>query len=201
MAELAREEPQRAGHVRDARGRSVRPLDPTAMRLVRRGEGIPADLLKEMSGRIGMRMTWRESWLVGPPRVTRCVMFGQVVLVGVLVTVGPLAIIRRPDFGSVTSYLFILCATVFSLYALRTAARRTFARRAADVMLEYVRCPYCGYNLRLLRADPLDGATVCPECGCAWRLDDHSRSDGERDDARGAPRESGAGKAEGNASG
>ena len=28
------------------------------------------------------------------------------------------------------------------------------------------------FLLRLLPTDPADGATVCPECGCAWKLED-----------------------------
>jgi hypothetical protein len=47
--------------------------------------------------------------------------------------------------------------------------RRRFGR-VAGVMLRHLRCPHCGYNMRDLPADPGDGATVCPECGCAWRL-------------------------------
>jgi hypothetical protein len=38
-------------------------------------------------------------------------------------------------------------------------------------MLKHRRCPHCGYDLRLLPIDSNDGATVCPECGCAWSLD------------------------------
>ena len=37
-------------------------------------------------------------------------------------------------------------------------------------MLQHRRCPHCGYDLRLLPDDCSDGATVCPECGCAWKL-------------------------------
>jgi hypothetical protein len=37
-------------------------------------------------------------------------------------------------------------------------------------MLKHFRCPHCGYDLRRLPADPADGATTCPECGCSWRL-------------------------------
>ena len=33
-----------------------------------------------------------------------------------------------------------------------------------------LRCPHCGYDLRELPGDPDDGATVCPGCGCAWKL-------------------------------
>jgi hypothetical protein len=40
------------------------------------------------------------------------------------------------------------------------------------VMLKHRRCPHCGYNLRGLPPCPEDNATVCPECGCAWRLDE-----------------------------
>ena len=32
-------------------------------------------------------------------------------------------------------------------------------------------CPNCGYDLRLLPVDSVDGATVCPECGRAWKLE------------------------------
>lgn len=50
------------------------------------------------------------------------------------------------------------------------SVRGRYASRVSAVMLEHLRCPHCGYDLRLLPADPADGATVCPECGCAWRL-------------------------------
>jgi hypothetical protein len=43
-------------------------------------------------------------------------------------------------------------------------------------MLKFRRCPHCGYDLRLLPADPADSATVCPECGCAWLIDDATLS-------------------------
>jgi hypothetical protein len=39
-------------------------------------------------------------------------------------------------------------------------------------MIRFRRCPHCGYSLQGLPVDPADGATVCPECACAWRLDD-----------------------------
>ena len=35
----------------------------------------------------------------------------------------------------------------------------------------FLRCPHCGYDIRGLPTDPEDGATICPECGCAWQLD------------------------------
>ena len=57
-------------------------------------------------------------------------------------------------------------------------ARRARLRRVCDVMLEHLRCPHCGYDLRLLPLDLTDGATVCPECGFAWRLQDSQTARG-----------------------
>jgi hypothetical protein len=50
------------------------------------------------------------------------------------------------------------------------SGRRARAKRVCAIMLEHLRCPHCGYDIRGLPADPADGATVCPECGCAWKL-------------------------------
>ncbi len=51
-------------------------------------------------------------------------------------------------------------------------ARAKYVIRVASVMLEHRHCPHCGYDIRELPTDSSDGATVCPECGCAWMLDD-----------------------------
>ncbi len=51
-------------------------------------------------------------------------------------------------------------------------ARAKYGNRVASVMLEHRHCPRCGYDIRSLPADTEDGATVCPECGCAWKLGD-----------------------------
>ena len=70
-----------------------------------------------------------------------------------------------------SSSLIFLCAIPFSAWY-RTKWSR-FGKIAA-AMLKYLRCPHCGYDLRLLPADPAAGATVCPECGCAWQLVDQT---------------------------
>lgn len=44
------------------------------------------------------------------------------------------------------------------------------SRRTQAVMLKHRRCPHCGYDIRGLPTDPDDGATICPECGCACQL-------------------------------
>ena len=50
-------------------------------------------------------------------------------------------------------------------------------------MLKHLRCPHCGYDIRELPVDPKDGATVCPECGCAWKLaDSGAAQQGDGDD-------------------
>ncbi len=49
-------------------------------------------------------------------------------------------------------------------------ARNEYAGRVSAALLKHVHCPHCGYDLRMLPVDPEDGATVCPECGCAWKL-------------------------------
>ena len=56
--------------------------------------------------------------------------------------------------------------------------RRKKVRR---IMLKHWRCPHCGYDLRNLPADETDNVTVCPECECAWMLDDPQRT-GEMSD-------------------
>jgi uncharacterized Zn finger protein (UPF0148 family) len=39
-----------------------------------------------------------------------------------------------------------------------------------DSVLEHRHCPHCGYDIHGLPPDEADGTTLCPECGCAWRL-------------------------------
>jgi hypothetical protein len=55
-------------------------------------------------------------------------------------------------------------------YGFRKARRARWAQ-IREVMLKYLHCPHCGYDIRGLTCDPGDGATLCPECGCAWQLD------------------------------
>ncbi len=49
-------------------------------------------------------------------------------------------------------------------------ARAKYISRVASVMLKYRHCPHCGYNIKGLPIGLKDGATVCPECGCAWNV-------------------------------
>lgn len=52
-------------------------------------------------------------------------------------------------------------------------SRRRFEDRAVRAWLSIGHCAACGYSLRAIPPD-FDGATVCPECGAAWRLGNNS---------------------------
>jgi len=52
------------------------------------------------------------------------------------------------------------------------AIRRAKGSRVCAALLNHRRCPHCGYDLRGLPTTPSDNTTVCPECGCAWVIDD-----------------------------
>lgn len=171
MTEDEAPHPKRAGHIRDARGRTVAQLDPITLRLLGGEEGISADVLEAMCARIGERMTWTELCLFGSPGVMHWVIrLTAIGLAVLLVSCVVLVIVRPAALVSAVPFLLPPSASLGFLYLLWVVARRTRCRRVAEIMLEFHRCPHCGYDLRMLRAAPEDGATVCPECGCAWAL-------------------------------
>lgn len=146
--------------IKDARGRAVTPLDPVAMHLLRRHDVIGADVLRAIANEQSVRITRSErtSLIVG---------------IVLLFTVAGAFVhsLFKGDFGggplARTSSL-----AWFSLlpWVMWIGIRRARFGNVSTTMLKYRRCPHCGYDLRLLPTDPEDGATVCPECGCAWRL-------------------------------
>lgn len=154
-----------ARHIKDARGCSVTQLDPVAMYLLHRNGGvIPHEVLRELTREIGF----------GKLDESRLGIWGGVVaLVCALVLVG--SGLMQLHKGSI---LFVEFAQRALLYqgiwivplAFWKSARRSRFHRIHKIMLEHIRCPHCGYDMRLLPTDPQDGATVCPECGCAWKL-------------------------------
>jgi hypothetical protein len=98
---------------------------------------------------------------------------------GVLLIVGGNIIYFRyfstwKGIDPVMGMIYVIQAVVIlsgPLIAYRMAKSR-YAKRVARVMLMHRHCPHCGYDIRRLPADPTDGATICPECGCAWRMVD-----------------------------
>ena len=147
-------------------------LDPITLRLHGDSDRIPPDRLQQMCVRIGTRMTRTELWLFGSPRVMLWVI--RLTVIGfclLMVAFAAAAILHPVRLGRIAPYLLLLGGCVAFLYLLWIGARRTRSRRVVEIMLEHLRCPHCGYDLRMLPTDPHDGATVCPECGCAWRIE------------------------------
>lgn len=158
----------RPRRIKDARGRKVKQLDPVAMHLLRRHDWIEADVLRAIAHEEGVGITRMErtSLIVGVLGALLVIsLFAHAVLTGD---------IRDAPLAKSSSLIF-LCA--IPLTAWHRIKRSRFGKVAA-AMLKYLRCPHCGYDLRLLPADPADEATVCPECGCAWRLEDKTAASG-----------------------
>jgi hypothetical protein len=160
---------QQAGRIRDARGRTVSQLDPVALWLLRRHDVVDADALRAVAHEHGVRITrgQRISLIIG--------VAGVVLVLGLLVQS-----LVAGDFGDAplarSSSLLLFCCSAWVYWA---RSKRTRIGHIAAAMLRHLRCPHCGYNLRLLPPDSADGATVCPECGCAWKLDDRRQRAGD----------------------
>jgi hypothetical protein len=167
MAEKELPQPQRTDRFRDARGRQVSLLDPYSLNLLWRYDVIEAEPLREIAEEVGPGVSrWgRRAYWIG-------------FAVG-LYSVGS-AVVTRTGNSTSLRFIGIGDAIILSffiilfggLYLYLRSARRARSKRVCGVMLKHLRCPHCGYDLRLLPTAPEDRATVCPECGCAWRLDD-----------------------------
>jgi hypothetical protein len=160
MPEEKQPRAQQAGRIKDARGRKVTQLDPVAMHLLRRHHWIDADALRTIANEKGVRIT-------GVERVSLVVGVVGALLVISLFTIALITGDIRDAPYAKSAGLIYLCSSPWIVWY--ASKRRRFGHVAA-AMLKYARCPHCGYDLRRLPTDPTDGATVCPECGCAWQL-------------------------------
>jgi hypothetical protein len=153
---------------KDARGRLVTQLDPIAMRLLVQHETIPAEVLRDIAEEIDP----------GEVRKRRLGLVGGLIGAGVAYV---LIFFYFQLFGKgsgrdpvmITFYIAYLVAPPVVVYWKFRKARKARHERVRRVMLKHLRCPHCGYDIRGLPTAREDGATVCPECGCAWKLDDH----------------------------
>jgi len=136
------------------------------MRLLRRHDAIPADTLRELADEIGVG--WSKN--VRVLFIIAVVCLTLFVLVAFMLFVADA--IKGAGFGMPVPVLVILPTVWVGPWVIWIGAKMARLKRIRRVMLEHLRCPHCGYDLRGLPTDPEDGATVCPECGCAWRLDD-----------------------------
>ena len=153
-------ESRKTGRIKDARGRSVKLLDPVSMYFLRRHSVMQPDVLKAIANEKGVQIATAE----------RVSMIGGIL--GAMLVIGFFAHgiysgdIRDAPYAKLSGLVF-MCGMPW-LFWYRTIRARHESIAAA--MIKYLRCPHCGYDLRLLPADAADGATVCPECGSAWRL-------------------------------
>ncbi len=134
------------------------------MHVSRRPGIIPPPLLHEMAQEIGIGLTRasRTALWLGLAGLL-CLGIGVAVCIMRLVS-GDIGLGRAVT--SMVPYTGVWVAVLGAWIALRKVRHERIGR----VMLRHLRCPHCGYDIRGLPVDPTDGATVCPECGCAWKL-------------------------------
>jgi len=165
MGEMQSSETALSGRIRDARGRLVRQIDPVKLHLLNLPSIIPAETLRSMADE-----------LLPGARRQRLIQLLSASL-GFFVVLGGTIIYFRyfstwKGFDPVNVTIYVIQAVVIlsgPLIAFRMA-RTKYISRVASVMLTHCHCPHCGYDIRSLLADFKDGATVCPECGCAWHV-------------------------------
>ena len=165
MADQDQPKSKRVGRVADDRGRYVTVIDPFLLHKLRRHDVIPAEALEKIARELGSGWAKQGVWI-----------FSYVWSVALVILIAAHFIKWGGGFSlhpreqrllTVLIVLFVInCGLVWYF------SRRDRLKRVRRILLKHVRCAHCGYDLRLLPVDPEDGATVCPECGCAWKLDE-----------------------------
>ena len=153
------------GRITDARGRKVSQLDPVRLHLLNQRSVIPAATLRSMADQ-----------LMPGVRRQRLIQVLSMAAAFLLIVGGTIIYFRyfSPrgwtgfDPVSVTIHIVQLVVILSGPVIAFRMARAKYLSRIASVMLEHRHCPHCGYDLRELKPDASDGATVCPECGCVW---------------------------------
>ncbi len=163
-----------AGRTKDARGRKVTQLDPVTMRVLNQYDVIPVETLRKLAEEIDPGEVWKRQ---------RAIILS---VLGILAAYVFFFLYFRflargswRDPVMLTVYVGYLVLPPVVVYVQFRKARRARWERIRGAMLKHLRCPHCGYDIRGLPIDPEDGATVCPECGCAWRLDDRRIAGGQ----------------------
>lgn len=147
------------------------------MHYLRQRDVIDAETLRALAAEIG----------VGWPRLVKILFFVVIADLIICLTVSGIDFFREVVFGGTGLGAFIISRLLpltplwaFPMMIWFVSSQVRF-KRVCRVMLRHGRCPHCGYDLRNLPADETDNATVCPECGCAWMLDE-PRDAGEMSD-------------------
>jgi hypothetical protein len=163
-----------AGRARDARGRIVKLIDPMPLFILKRHDVIDASALERIAE--DLEPGARSRRLMTPVAVAICVLAIVVVAVDLVIEGAP----ARKDLLSILTSPVIIIVVV-AAWIIPWATKRTQRmRRVRAVMLRHRRCPHCGYGLDGVPASPDDGATVCPECACAWRVSQRDPATGTR---------------------
>jgi|GEM_PF-1230429 len=154
----------RRGAVVDGRGRSVKPLDPVGLHLLRRHDVIPAPLLRQIALDVDPKWTKYgyfiillnlSAWLLCSGGIAAYMLFRSGNSIWDPVPLLILAVQFVLMFGSM----------VGMWYAARKMRFPYFVR----ALLKHKRCASCGYDLQGLAAHN-DGSVACPECGSFWLL-------------------------------
>ena len=154
----------RSTHVLDARGKSAKVLDPYLLYRLHRYDVIPAEPLASIAHDIGSgwAQTGRIIFSFVWPTVFVCMLIAHFRKWG-----GGFGVASR----ELSLWLVLLGIFVVNITLVWVFSRLGRLPRVCRIMLAHMRCPHCGYDLRGLPIDSSDGATVCPECGCAWKLE------------------------------
>jgi len=150
--------------IKDARGKPVSLLDPYALNLLRQYQVIQEETLRRIAGEVGLGLpTWQR----------RAYFAAVTAFLGIWIFLFTWKAFRGSTFDTLACVLGSLGTVLFAVSAIIfwRGGQRARAKLVCAIMLKYLRCPHCGYDIRGLPTAPEDGATVCPECGCAWRLD------------------------------
>ncbi|MHC5113914.1 MAG: hypothetical protein ACYTGP_05745 [Planctomycetota bacterium] len=155
----------RFGRTRDARGEVVKLLDPIPMYMLRRYDVIDAEPLEKIAEEVEPGAKSRR------PLLIVAVVAGVAVLAGIALMLMRAGGPSWRDLLSAAANPAILAAVLGGMIAPIVAARQQRIARVRNAMLRHERCPHCGYGLTGVPRGA-DGATVCPECECAWPLGD-----------------------------
>ena len=153
--------------VKDAHGRKVMQLDPVAMYFLCQSDVIPSEPLRNIAAELD------PAELEKRPRAALFAPFWVVLWYAAWFLYFRLFSTWRGwdpvliAFG--VSYFLFPFVWVYNGFR---KARHVRWERVRRVMCEHLRCPHCGYDIRGLPVAPEDGATICPECGSAWKLED-----------------------------
>jgi hypothetical protein len=151
--------------IRDARGQTVAQLDPVELQLLRRHDVIDAEALRPIVEEIGSGLDDRSR------RFVPVLAIGAALLALVLIVQIIDEIVHGNPWGWLSPRNVVLGNVWFLVLVFWYRAKQGRFGRIRRIMLKHERCPHCGYDLHALAADPADGATLCPECGCAWKIE------------------------------